>query len=92
MSGDMHLSDLLIYLDDILVFSSSVEEHLSRLDKVVSRLGEFGLKIRGKKCCLFRDQVLYLGHIVSAQGISVDDGKIQRIRDWPVPQTAEQLR
>lgn len=90
--GDLNLSELLIYLDDILVFSSSVEEHLDRLDKVFCRLGEFGLKIKGKKCSLFRDQVLYLGHVIDSRGISVDEEKIQRVRDWPIPQTAEQLR
>lgn len=90
--GDMNLSELLIYLDDILVYSSSWEEHLKRLDKVFSRLAAFGLKVKGKKCSLFRSEVTYLGHVVSAQGISVDKDKIRRIVEWPVPQGAADLR
>ncbi len=90
--GDMNLSELLIYLDDILVYSSSWEEHLKRLDKVFLRLAAFGLKVKGKKCSLFRSEVTYLGHVVSAQGISVDKDKIRRIVKWPVPQGAADLR
>ena len=90
--GDMNLSELLIYLDDILVYSSSLEEHLRRLDKVLSKLAGFGLKVKGKKCSLFRSEVAYLGHVVSAKGISVDKDKIRRIEDWAVPQGAADLR
>ena len=90
--GDMNLSELLIYLDDILIFSSSVEEHLQRLDRGFARLTDFGLKIKGKKCCLFREKVVFLGHVVSVEGISVDDDKIQSIREWPIPRTVEHLR
>ena len=90
--GDLNLSELLIYLDDILVYSSSFEEHLQRLDKVFARIGEFGLKLKGKKCQLLRDQVSYLGHVVNSQGISVDSDKIEKIENWPVPQNAEELR
>ena len=90
--GDMNLSELLIYLDDILVYSSTVEEHLQRLDKVFTKLRDFGLKIKGKKCSLFRCEVNYLGHVINAQGIGVDRDKIQRIQDWPVPKGSEELR
>ncbi|XP_038053942.1 uncharacterized protein LOC119726358 [Patiria miniata] len=90
--GDMNLSELLIYLDDILVFSPTVEDHVERLDKVFGRLADFGLKIKGEKCKLFRIEVSYLGHVVGSKGVSVDDDKIKRIQEWPVPQTAAQLR
>ena len=56
--GDMNLSELLIYLDDILVYSPTVAEHIQRLDKVFTRIGEFGLKMKGKKCQLFQTEVL----------------------------------
>ena len=90
--GDMNLSDLLIYLDDILIYSDSVSEHIARLDKVLERLGEFGLKVKGKKCKLFQTEVVYLGHVVSAEGIKVDDEKVQKVKEWPTPKTAEHLR
>lgn len=90
--GDLNLSELLIHLDDILVYSDSVKDQIARLDKVLTRLGDFGLKVKGKKCSLFQKQVNYLGHMVSAEGIQVDDDKIQKIKDWPIPSTAEQVR
>ena len=88
MSWDLNLSELFIYLDDILVFSPTVEEHIDRLDRVLTRLADY----QGEKCDLFRNQVKYLGHAVGSEGIAVDDDKIQRIRDWPVPRTAVHLR
>ena len=90
--GDLNLSELLIYLDDILVFSSTVEEHIDRLDIVFARLADFGLKIKGGKCKLFCRQVSYLGHIVGPEGVAVDNDNIKRIEDWPVPKTGAQLR
>ena len=51
--GDMNLSELLIYLDDVLVFSSTFEDHLLRLDKVFTKLGTFGLTIKGNQSNFF---------------------------------------
>ena len=90
--GDMNLTELLIYLDDILLYSSSFDVHLETLDKVLTRLGEFGLKVKGKKCSLFQTEVTYLGHVVNAEGISVDKDKIQKVLDWPVPTNCDELR
>jgi hypothetical protein len=90
--GDLNLSELLIYLDDILVYSSTVQEHIDRLDRVFTRLADFGLKIKGAKCKLFRRHVSYLGHVVGPEGVAVDNDKIKRIEDWPIPKTGAQLR
>ena len=90
--GDMNLTEILIYLDDILLFSPSFDIHLEILDKVLTRLGQFGLKVKGKKCSLFKTEVLYLGHVVNAEGISVDEDKVQKVLDWPEPTNADQLR
>ena len=90
--GDMNLTDIVLYLDDILVFSSSFEGHLQRLEKVFQRLIANGLKLNGKKCPLFEEQVAHLGHIVSSAGVAVDPGKVERIQNWPIPETSEQLR
>ena len=88
--GDLNLSELLIYSDDIVIFSPTIKDHVKWLDKVLGRLEDFGLKIKGEKCKLFRSEVSYLGHVVGPKGVSVDD-KIKRIQEWPVPQTAAQL-
>ena len=65
----------LLYIDDIIVFAKSFEEHLSRLGEVLTRLQNTGLKLKPAKCVLFRKRVEYLGHIVSAQRVEVDPTK-----------------
>ena len=81
-----------IYLDDILVGSKTFEEHVERLLQVFSRVREAGLKLSPKKCALFRDRVKYVGHVVSEHGVETDPEKIDKIRNWPIPQNAKQLR
>ena len=73
--GDLNLTEVVLYLDDVLVFSSTFEEHLRRLDKVLGRIEENGLKLKGSKCKLFQTTVSHLGHVVSGNGISVDPDK-----------------
>ena len=85
--GDLNLSELVLYLDDVLVYSKTVAEHISRLEKVFKRFSEHGLKLNAAKCKLFQPQVSYLGHVVSKDGVAVDPDKIARIRDWPIPST-----
>ena len=85
--GDLNLSELILYLGDVLVFSQTVSEQVDRLEKVFHRLQEHGLKLNGEKCQFFQTQVAYLGHVVSKEGVAVDPDKIARIRDWPVPST-----
>lgn len=75
--GDQQQQSLLLYLDDIVVFSSSVAQHLERLEVVLSRLKREGLKANLGKCAFFRQQVRYLGHIVSSQGVATDPSKVE---------------
>lgn len=89
--NDLIFQVMLVYLDDILVYGSSFQEHLARLDQVFSRLGEAGLKLKPSKCKFLRKEVAYLGHVVSAEGVATDSGKIQAVKDWPVPNSAKQL-
>ena len=63
--GHMHWKQILVYLDDIIVFASDFETHMERLTEVLRRLRDAGLKINPKKCQFFRESVLYLGHVVS---------------------------
>lgn len=83
---------LLIYLDDILVFSKSIEEHFNRLDIVFSKLKQNGLKMKPSKCRFFQKSVKYLGHIVSSEGISTDPEKTEAVKLWPKPNTEKELR
>ena len=77
-----------MYLDDILVFGPDFGTTLARLESVLDRLGEAGLK---KKCQLFQEEIPFLGHIVSAAGIGADPTKCQQVRDWPVPRDLHEV-
>ena len=85
-------SILLCYLDDVLVFSSTIAEQLQSLDTVFTRLREYGLKLELKKCAFFQSEVQYLGHRVSAAGIATDPEKVAAVERWPRPETLKQLR
>ena len=78
---------LLIYLDDLIIYST-----IERLDKVCTRLKEHRLKLKGKKCHFFKPQVKYLGHIISSEGIATDSEKIDAVKGWPRPETLKDLR
>ena len=82
--GDLNLHWCIIYLDDIVIFSTDLASHLERLEAVLWKLEEAGLKLKPSKCELFQWQITYLGHIVSAQGIATDEAKIEAIMKWPV--------
>ena len=90
--GELNLKECLIFLDDILIFSESFDEHLSRLDAVFSRLHKHGLKLKASKCEFFKSSVTYLGHVVSEKGIETDPEKIAALTTWPEPQTVKDLR
>ncbi len=80
--GDMNLLQCLVYLDDLIVFGRTLDEHEERLLKVLDWLQEYGLKLSIDKCQLCQPQVKYVGHIVSASGIATDPEKIQAITHW----------
>ena len=82
----------LCFLDDIIVFSNSFEQHLERLKAVFKRLVEFNLKLKPAKCEFMKDEVKYLGHVVSGKGISTDPAKIEAIQAWETPRTPTQVR
>ena len=90
--GDMNLKECLLFLDDILIFSSSFSEHLDRLESVFQRLHDYNLNFNPKKCKLFSSQVHYLGHVVSEKGIMTDPDKTSALSNRPVPTTVQSLR
>lgn len=90
--GEMHLREVLIFLDDILIYSRTFEEHVQRLEAVFSRLAEHNLKLKPSKCEFFKTSVTYLGHIVSEKGIETDPEKTSAVKSWPVPHNVKELR
>jgi len=82
----------LVYLDDIIVYSSTVENQLLRLRKLFDRLQTANLKLKPSKCSLLRAEVSFLGHVVSNQGVATDPRKIDLVRDWPEPRDVHEVR
>ena len=80
------------YSDDILVYSSSVESHKKDLRKVLKKVKQAGITLRGSKCRIGVKEVSYLGHVFSANGMSPDMEKIKIIQQWPQPTTISDVR
>ena len=90
--GDLHLNWCIIYLDDIIVYSKTPEEHLERLEAVFKKIAKAGLKLKASKCEFFKSEITYLGHIVSNNGIATDPKKIKAIQLWPRPTTVTEVQ
>ena len=90
--GDEFFSSLLCYLDDILVYSCTFEEHLLRLNLVFDKLRQHGLKIKPGKCEFFRSEVKYLGHRVTRDGVKPEPDKVEAVKTWPTPCNLKELR
>ena len=82
----------LVYLDDIIVFSRDVETHMQRLEMVFRRLQEYNLKLKPSKCHLLQQRVLFLGHVLSEEGVATDPSKIKAVEEWVVPRNLRQVR
>ena len=80
------------YLDDIIIFSRSEEEHLEHLEKIYQKLREYELKMKREKCNFFKKHLQYLGHLVSQEGFKPLPEKIKSIRNMPPPKTAKEVR
>ena len=89
--GDRQFVTLLLYLDDICIFAPDVSAMLDQIELVFSQLKAFNLKIKLKKCYFFQASVIFLGHILSADRISANPEKVDKVRDWPVPSNAKEL-
>ena len=82
----------LVYVDDILIHSSTFDEHLVHLQNVFDRLNDANLKLQPKKCQFAAKKVQYLGHYFSKNGIEVNPSKIEAVKTYPVPKTRKQLK
>lgn len=82
----------LVYMDDIIVFSTSLQEHIDNLGKVLERLKNYNLKIQLDKSEFLCKEVAFLGHIVTPEGVKPNPDKIDSIKNWPLPKTETELR
>lgn len=83
---------VLVFFDDILVYSRSPEEHIQHVTTVMELLQTHGLFVKRKKCEFGSRKLEYLGHIISGEGVKVDQNKIRAMMDWPAPTTITELR
>lgn len=89
---EVERTSVLVFFDDILVYSASWEEHLKHLEEVFTILRAQQLCLKPSKYTFGAKIIEYLGHFISAEGVSTDPKKVQAITDWPTPQTQKQLR
>ena len=82
---------VIVYLDDILIFSKTLEEHVMHIRMVFEKLREEKLLINLKKCSFVKKELVYLGFIVSAEGLKMDPEKVQAILEWPTPRSATEV-
>ena len=82
----------LIYLDDVIVFGKTEQQTLDRLDAILGRVEQAGLKLKQSKCILFKQRVHYLGHVVTEEEVMTDPENIESVKEWPVSTTQMEVR
>ena len=82
----------LVYLDDIIIWAPTFEDHIHRLRLVFDRIRAAGLKLKPSKCRFLRKEVVFLGHVVSSDGIKTDPEKVKAVETWPVPLNVKELQ
>lgn len=82
----------LIYIDDVIVFGKQFDEHLIRIEEVLDRIRAAGLKLKPDKCMMLQEEVTFLGHVVSGEGVKPSPTNIEKIINWPKPRTARQVK
>jgi RNase H-like domain found in reverse transcriptase/Reverse transcriptase (RNA-dependent DNA polymerase) len=83
---------VVVYIDDIIIFSRTFEEHVVHVQLVFDKLRAAHLKLNIRKCVFFRQNIHFLGHVVGTDGIKPDEIKIDKIKNFPIPENLKQLR
>ena len=90
--GELNFIYCLIYLDDLIIFSRTAEEHLHQLCVVFDHLREYNLKLKPSKCSLFKEEINYLAHKVSKKGVQPSDINVRAVAEYAPPQTYTEIR
>ena len=84
--------ELFVYMDDIVVYGISLENHASKLRVLLGRLKEAGLALQPEKCHFLKRQITYLGHVISEDGVKPDPRKIEAVKNFPVPKRRKNIK
>jgi hypothetical protein len=87
-----HMPNVLVYMDDIIIFSDNLTEHLKHLESVFKQLSHFNLKLQLDKTEFFKRELLYLGHVISEEGIKPNPLKLAAIKEFPLPKNAKEIK
>lgn len=82
----------LVYMDDIIIFSTSLQEHLINLSKIMETLRKYNLKVQIDKCDFLQKEVAFLGHVITPEGVRPNPDKIKVIQEWPLPKNEKELK
>ena len=82
----------LVYIDDIIVYGRDFDEHMQRVEQVLERMKQAGLKLKLEKCNFLQEQVVFLGHVVSREGVRPDPANVSKIANWPRPENTKQVK
>ena len=79
------------YIDDVIILGKDFEDHLKNLQLTFERFRKHNLKLKPKKCGLFHTQTLFLGRVVSSDGVSINLENVQHVKSWPVPKSVKEV-
>ena len=90
--GVQQFVTLLLYLDDIRIFAPTIDDMLDCIQLVFDRLKQFNLNIKPKKCQFFSTSLLFLDHVLLAEGISANPEKVEKVKTWSVPKNTKEVQ
>lgn len=92
MFRDMLNRGVIVYIDDILVYSNSLEEHIRQVRAVLQRLIQYQLYAKAEKCEFHQTSTTFLGYVISKEGVAMDERKVKAVLEWPLPRTVKELQ
>ncbi|CDQ95862.1 unnamed protein product [Oncorhynchus mykiss] len=89
---DLHGLGVVVYIDDILIYSATRVEHVSLGGRVLGRLLEPDLYVKAEKCLFFQQSISFLGYRISTSGVEMESDRISAVRNWPTPTTVKEVQ
>ena len=83
--------EMFVFMDDVIIYANSLSEHEQKLRKFLERIKVAGLTLQPEKCKFLRREIIYLGHLITDEGVRPDPMKVKAVRDFPVPRTKKNI-